>query len=264
MQPIWEDSDKTRDMKSIAYNNDSWLFANQPMQTHDITYDDIQYLLDYAEKEDRELRERQKMVADGRVNKISDYVLQELFIRSVQKTIIQYPFGDRIITFGNKMNLFRGENQDFLHSLPSLRRKEIGKSKYEKELWRTIANMRIWQFYKLILRINVVPYWMAKVSDVNRKVIAQHYGFDTYLLDLTNDFSVALFFACCKYVPEHDCYRPLNDSEVRSNHKYGIIYHSPRWILDYMQRIEQYNANKISKKVIDSGEFDETAFQIGY
>ena len=64
-------------------------------------------------------------------------------------TTIQFPFGDRIITFSSKPQFFRGENQDFSYSIPSLRRKTIGRTKKEELMW-IVANMRIWQFTKLI------------------------------------------------------------------------------------------------------------------
>jgi len=41
------------------------------------------------------------------------------------------------------------------------------------------------------------------MSEVNYKVLAQHYGFTTFLLDLTNNVKRALFFATCKYVGDH-------------------------------------------------------------
>ena len=44
--------------------------------------------------------------------------------------------------------------------------------------------------------------------------LAQHYGFATHLMDLTNDFKAALFFATCKYVPETDSYRPLTQEAI--------------------------------------------------
>ena len=40
-------------MNTIVYNDDNWLFPNQPLKTHDISYDDIQYLLNCADIDDR-------------------------------------------------------------------------------------------------------------------------------------------------------------------------------------------------------------------
>ena len=260
-------------MNTIVYNNDGWLFPNQPLKTHDISYDDIRYLLDCADIDDHWADNIQKTVQDidEHPEKRGDLVLNELRIMNTSGTIILFPFGDRIITFGSKRQFFRGENQDFPSSVPSLRRKTMGKSKKEEELMRTIANMRIWQFRKLIWNnINVVPYWEAKISDVNYKALAQHYGFDTNLLDLTNDFRTALFFATCKYIPEQDCFRPLTEKEIKGNNKYGIIYHSPNWILDFISpggsmdwHVRHMNDEDVWYG-LDNGDLDEMAFQIGY
>lgn len=106
-------------------------------------------------------------------------------------------------------HFFRGENQQYLKSVPSLRRRQEGKSKYECEFIKVIAVMWSFQFLKFIWKIDVVPFWEAKLSDINIDALAQHYGFDTCLLDLTNDFRTALFFATCKYDYKSDSYRPL-------------------------------------------------------
>lgn len=224
-------------MSKIVYNDDSWLFPNQPFKTHDISYDDIQYLLNCANIDDQWAEDVQKMVQDRdeHPEKRGDFIIDEFRIMNASGTTILFPYGDRIITFCSKRQFFRGENQDFPCSIPSLRRKTMGMSKKQEELMRTVANMRIWQFRKLLWNnINVVPYWEAKLSDVNYKALAQHYGFDTNLLDLTNDFRIALFFATCKYIPEQDCFRPLTEQEINENHKYGIIYHAPNWVIDFI------------------------------
>ena len=51
-------------MNTIVYNDDNWLFPNQPLKTHDISYDDIQYLLNCADIDDRWADNIQKMVQD--------------------------------------------------------------------------------------------------------------------------------------------------------------------------------------------------------
>lgn len=70
------------------------------------------------------------------------------------------------------IDIFRGENQQYLKSVPSLRRKQEGKSKYECELIKVIAVMRSFQFLKFIWKIDVVPFWEAKLSDINIDALA--------------------------------------------------------------------------------------------
>src|SRR5699024_11881351 len=65
--------------------------------------------------------------------------------------------------------------------VPSLLRKMSGKTAYEAEILKAIAVMRSFQFFKFIWQINVVPYWEAKISDINFDALAQHYGYNIYL-----------------------------------------------------------------------------------
>ena len=197
-------------------------------------------------------------------------------IPNLKGVILDYPFRQKIITFGNTRNFFRGENQIYPKSIPSLNRKLelLDLDKRSGELYRAIANLRIIRFGDFIWNFDIVPFWEAKISDVNYKALAQHYGFETSLLDLTNDFNIALFFATCKYIEEKDSYEPLTKEDIEKceETKWGVIYHSPNWMLDY------YNGDNIfriqdrftlkemqeGKFEIDSGKFDGVAFQTGF
>ena len=102
--------------------------------------------------------------------------------------------------------------------------------------------------------------------------MAQHYGFDTCLLDLTNDFRTALFFATCKYDYKTDSYRPLTkkDIEATEDSKYGVIFHSPNWVLGYLNggsfewHMRRLNNPDKGPYIFYSGQLDGMAFQIGY
>ena len=130
-------------MSKIVYNDDSWLFPNQPFKTHDISYDDIQYLLNCANIDDQWAEDVQKMVQDRdeHPEKRGDFIIDEFRIMNASGTTILFPYGDRIITFCSKRQFFRGENQDFPCSIPSLRRKTMGMSKKQEELMRTVGNL---------------------------------------------------------------------------------------------------------------------------
>ncbi len=272
---------------TLIYNKDNWLFEN-PQQNivHDIALDDIDQLWYYAEVDDgwaeaikKEVIERDKALQQGHFK--FEFLKDEFLMHQTGGTIIPMPYGLRIISFPSKRQLFRGEIQNFHHSLPSLNRiiKNVEDEK-EKELLRVIAYMRKWLFVTLILKINVVPYWAAKLSDVNYDALAQHYGLPTHLMDLTNDFRAALFFATCKYDARTDSYRPLTQEEINASEdtKYGYIFHAPDWCLDYlegggnMKWTSEHLYNKdINRKsgvmkrfYLQSGDMDGVALQIGY
>lgn len=275
----------------LIYDQESnWLFPDpQKNLVHDIDIEDINQLLLYAEQDDawaeavkNEVVEREKAIRNGTFKKKTNWLIEEFQITQTGGTIIHMPYGLRIITFPSKRQLFRGEVQNFHKSQPSLNRVlKVVKDEKEKELVRVIAFMRKWQFVNLIWNINVVPYWEAKLSDVNFDALAQHYGFATHLLDLTNDFKAALFFATCKYVPETDSFRPLTQADIDKNEdtKYGYIFHAPDWTIDYMNgggfmewsqkhlyKLEGMNLVPTDQKrfYLQSGDMDGVALQIGY
>lgn len=273
----------------LIYDESSWLFKDpQKNAIHDITIGDINQLLNYAEQDDawaeavkNEVLERDKAIRSGTYTKKTDWLLEEFQIMQTSGTVIHMPYGLRIITFPSKRQLFRGEIQNYHRSVPSLNRILTDcMDEKEKELNRIIAHLRKWQFGNLIWNINIVPYWEAKLSDVNVDALAQHYGFATHLMDLTNDFKAALFFATCKYVPETDSYRPLTQADIDKNEdtRYGFIFHAPDWIIDYMNGggfekwsfehlhhgnpMEMPDCNR--RFYLQSGDMDGVALQIGY
>ncbi len=81
--------------------------------------------------------------------------------------------------------------------------------------------MRIYEFKSLIYCFEHVKNW--NYCDVLYEPLAQHYGIETCWLDITNDFNVALFFACCYWDEKEKRWLPLTQkqTEVDENHKYG-------------------------------------------
>ena len=261
----------------MQYDKDGWIYpGNCKNDIHLISEEDINQLLRLADEDDawsERVREEVKFKMQNPSSRGSDLLLDEFRIMNTGGTIIHFPYGDRVITFNSKRHFYRGENQVFTNSQPSLNRKLIGKDERQQELYRAVANLRTFHFSNFIWNINVVPYWNAKLSDVNYKALAQHYGFDTHLLDLTNDFRVALFFATCKYIPETDSYIPLTKEiiEAKEENKYGVIYHSPNWKLDFIspggsiQWLDDHREGVRDRPYsFDSGDLDGMAFQIGY
>lgn len=95
-------------MNTIVYNDDNWLFPNQSLKTHDISYDDIQYLLNCADIDDHWAEDVQKMVQDRdeHPEKRGDFIIDEFRIMNASGTTILFPYGDRIITFCSKRQFF--------------------------------------------------------------------------------------------------------------------------------------------------------------
>lgn len=138
---------------------------------------------------------------------------------------IQYPHGI-ILSQSMCSDFYRGENQIYRSSIPSLLRKlqSMGSLK-EKELYRLVSDMRIAEFSMLLCKFEHVNKW--NYCDVLYDVLAQHYGLETGWLDITNDFTTALFFATCYY--EDSRWKPLTKEQTEKTEKtkYGIIYHIP-------------------------------------
>jgi len=179
-----------------------------------------------------------------------------------------------MVTFPKKPHLYRGENKEWRQSVPSLRRDldSVGDQR-EQEMLVALAHMRKWQFARLLMRINIVPFWMAKLSDVNWDALAQHYGFKTCLLDLTSDFRAALFFATCAYDRATNAYRPLTQDEIEADERssYGCIFHTPNWTVDATEpglfwRLygKHESGDPHLRNSIQSGFYDGMAFQIGF
>lgn len=153
---------------------------------------------------------------------------KEVLVRDQQTAgmLVQYPHGVMIRQPALR-NYYRGENQIYQKSVPSLLRKlETFESEKDKALYRLVADMRIAEFKHLIDSFAHVKNW--KYGDVLYDLLAQHYGLETGWLDITSDFNVALFFATCWYDCSENRWKPLCEEQIRQ-HPYGMIFHMPAW-----------------------------------
>lgn len=255
-----------------------WFFKADTKTTHDVTTDELQKLLELAKAEDQWAENVKQEVEyyDAHPHGTGiEMLFQNLRVMNGEGAVVQFPFG-YICTFRSRRHLFRGESQDYDFSEATLSRRCRTKSgqrrsKKEIELLHVIANMRIAQFKKLIWQFDIIPQWEGKLSEVNYKALAQHYGFETFLLDLTNDVRSALFFATCKWVDDH--FEPLTQKDIMQSErsKYGVIYHTPDWMIDFMngtnllklQASFEREKGRDRPSVIDTGLWDGVAYQIG-
>lgn len=186
-------------------------------------------LISYAFEEEKHINENIKL----NKAKIEDLMfnddLASNFIRmsledNLEGFVMPYPYGN-VIKYKERFNYYRGENQIYPSSLPSLNRMfKSGDEKYNEYL-RCISRLKVLKFKDLINQIDLIQSWETNTgSDVNYLALAQHYGIKTNLLDITSDLMIALFFACTVYDTKLKQYRPLNNNDL-INSNYGVIYY---------------------------------------
>lgn len=113
--------------------------------------------------------------------------------------------------------LFRGQPEEHAPCLPTLSR-----LRYIEE--RLLALCRNTAFedaisdHPLVLLSEQIRF-MNSPLHIDKQGLAQHYGLATDILDLTNNFDVASFFATCRWDDTSRCYRP-----VLFANEPGIIY----------------------------------------
>lgn len=66
-----------------------------------------------------------------------------------------------------------------------------------------------------------VQFFNSEKFEVDYVGLAQHYGLDTDVLDLTSDVRTALFFAMCDYDRGQDCYHPKSDDKEYIGYLYA-------------------------------------------
>lgn len=175
-----------------------YLFQEKSDHTvHEISYDKLKLLFEDNKREAAAARRMTKSSYRGEnfytQHGVNNYALyKEVLERDPQTSGMRlyYPHGV-VIEQAERKNFYRGENQLYAESLPTLQRTL---KRYitirEKELYRLLADMRIAEFKFFLQCFQHVREW--KNSDVLYDAIAQHYGLETSWLDITNDFNVAL------------------------------------------------------------------------
>lgn len=151
-----------------------------------------------------ELQEiQQRMLRNHRIITL----IQMLVIGLKNGQILRYQHGT-VIKQGRRRYYYRGESAYYPQSTASVYRS----SSNEEKLVRLISRMRILEFKKLLNKFDIVKNWTY--GDVIYDALAQHYGIATDLIDVTNDFKTALFFACCKYDDKTKAWTPLAKEDI--------------------------------------------------
>jgi hypothetical protein len=132
--------------------------------------------------------------------------------------------------------LFRGQTQDWGKCKSSLYRKDYD------DITIFIQRLRLTEFCGIIESHPVIQRFFIKNNfRVSKVGLAQHYGLQTEMLDLTNDIDIAVFFAVCPYDKETDSYKTICDDQVHT----GVIY--AVFTQDYLtQRLDKFLDEKVS------------------
>lgn len=118
-------------------------------------------------------------------------------------------------------------------SLPTMYRTMSSiKSDEERNRYEICCHLRIAAFAELLCEFDSMKEWLNVYDlDLMAEPLAQHYGLDTPMLDMTDDFDTALFFATCCYDATGRQWRPLSESDFSrdTQSEFGVIFHIPRW-----------------------------------
>ena len=238
---------------------------------HDIAYEQIKQLYYDNKREEREgwgmtdSSYRGESFYSNNSKNLGNEIEREYLERDSRTAgfRIEYPHGV-VIEQAVRKNYYRGENQVYKESIPSLNRTlNLYETNQERELYRMVSDMRIAEFSFLLQKFKHVKEW--NYGDILYEVIVQHCGLQTGWLDITSDFNVALFFATCFFDYKEKRWKPLTkiQTEIDENHKYGIIFHMPSNRMGIRWCQEQDKFSTVSSKVIETdGNGNPTKYEI--
>lgn len=173
-----------------------------------------------------ELNKKKQINLNKNINSMRDWWDNIPKIDKKEGFVINYPHG-RVVKQIDNSDYYRGENQ-FYDSSPSSfmrRKKEYSSEDLRIEIF--ILDMKIYEFKNLIYKFEHVKKWEEQNADILVELIAQHYGIATRWIDITNNFDIALFFACCRWNSKQKKWEPIffdENDEIDDKNKYGTIF----------------------------------------
>lgn len=113
--------------------------------------------------------------------------------------------------------VYRGQVEEFTPCVPGLGRLRRLEDKLVA-ICRNVAFEEVIRAHPYV-KYCACQYFNGRPLHINFQGVAQHYGFHTDMLDVTSNFDVATFFACCQWNDDAGCYLPVGAREAP-----GIIY----------------------------------------
>lgn len=117
-------------------------------------------------------------------------------------------------TFKDYGVLYRGQGNYYPKCLPTLYRNQLT----EEELFA--EQVKIAEFKLCLSQYDITKRFENANYNVDYIGLAQHYGLNTGVLDLTSDVEIALFFAMCD--KDGDCYKPKTENKEYIGYLYAI------------------------------------------
>lgn len=172
-----------------------------------------------------------------------------------------FPFVGTLLVQPKSISYYRGENAYYGTARPSFYRSPLIRS-MPYDLQQAVLKLkydecgiRIWD------KLQAAVEWTKRVSDCNYLALMQHYELPTEMIDITTNFKVALFFACCKWVGEGSLghWEPLKKSDFNNfdsrevvsklggDSRYGLIYRTASEFEDLLWA----NVSLMDSEVID-------------
>ena len=115
--------------------------------------------------------------------------------------------------------VFRGQTEFFKKCLPTLYREK----KSEEQL--LIERLRCCEFEEYLKQLPQVEDFEKRNFSIDYIGLAQHYGLQTEVIDLTNSLDVALFFATCNMSEDGKTYYPQKEDKEYVGYIYAVSTH---------------------------------------
>lgn len=135
---------------------------------------------------------------------------------------------------------YRGERKFYGSSRPTAYRLlDKEDNLLSPELVYRLARIRVEDASEILEEIDAFKRW--KRSEVIGCALMQHYGLNTFMLDITSHLKTALFFASCRYV--NGSFAPIvTKNDVPHKEQYGVLHRASAEFVETQWALSPKNA----------------------